>query len=72
MCTVYVFKTSVETDEQVQRVGASLKTITEISKWNFDLQDCDHILRIEAKQLDTARIGNAVGLLGFHCEQLSD
>jgi hypothetical protein len=64
---VYVFKTTVKSKAAVRRVALSLDKIACISKWNFDLQDCDHILRIEANEIDTSMICDALNAFGFNC-----
>lgn len=72
MNTVYVIKSSVGTREEVQEVARALNKLAGISKWNFDMQDCDRILRVEADGLDLIKLGNVMGLLGFSCEELPD
>jgi hypothetical protein len=37
MITVFVFKTSVETDEEVPCIAPLLNSTTGVLKWNFDL-----------------------------------
>jgi len=68
---VYVFKTSVSTKSDVERLKPHLDRFPDC-KWNFDLEDCDKILRIDAtKELSEA----AAGILrdnGFYCEELGD
>jgi len=46
MKTVLVFKTSVTTTGQISRISLFLDNLMDKSeKWNFDLEDCDNILR---------------------------
>jgi hypothetical protein len=45
---VEVFKTDVESFAKAQFVTRNLKELIPHAKINFDLDDCDHILRIEA------------------------
>jgi hypothetical protein len=72
MPTVYVFKTTIETEQQAAEIGVSLNAIEAIAKWNFDLQDCDRILRIEAVQLEATRVCDMLKQSGFDCEELPD
>jgi hypothetical protein len=67
---VYVFKTSVQFKKQIKHIGQQLDTITEIQKWNFDLEDCDKILRIETTKLKPIKITNLLNSLGFVCNEL--
>lgn len=71
---IHVFRTSVETDEHVQRVGAALSNeLVQGAEWNFDLEDCDHILRVTNGCSETAsRCRRALELNGFTCEELTD
>ncbi len=44
---VEIFKTSIESREQSETVKQDLLTLFPSAKINFDLDDCDRILRIE-------------------------
>ena len=67
---VYVFKTSVKFKKQIKEIAQELDKITEIQKWNFDLEDCDKILRIETTKLKPKEITNLLNSLGFNCNEL--
>ena len=56
MKTVLVFKTSVTTTGQISPLLDNL--IDKSEKWNFDLEDCDNILWVEAISLQAAAINN--------------
>lgn len=67
---VYIFKTSVKTKKKAKVVAAHLNCIVKIDKWNFDFQDCDNILRIEAKNLKPLIIITLLKSLDFDCTEL--
>ncbi len=67
---VYVFKTSVKYKYQIKEIGLQLTNIIQIQKWNFDLQDCDNILRIEASSLETEIICQLLTTLNYTCIEL--
>ena len=67
---VYVFKTSVKFKKHIKEIAQELDKITEIQKWNFDLEDCDKILRIEITKLKPIKITNLLNSLGFECNEL--
>ena len=67
---VYVFKTTVTTKKAIKTVVTSLDKMLFISKWNFDLSDCDNILRIESNNLDIEIICKLLNSLGFDCIEL--
>ncbi len=64
---IYVFKTSVDNQTKFESASALLNQLLPESKWNFDLEDCDNILRIDSEL-------NAVELLQnntvFECIEL--
>ncbi len=45
---IYVFKTSVEKIDLVKYLSAELNVLLPDSKWNFDLEDCDNIFRVDS------------------------
>lgn len=71
MQTVLVFKTSVKEHDEVKQLRPLLnKLICQNGKWNFDLEDCDNILRVETQQLKPMHISATLQQLGFYCEEL--
>ncbi len=69
--TVLVFKTSVENKEEISRLKPILNTVmTKNDFWNFDLEDCDNILRIETNHLQPESVLGLLGMHGFYCEEL--
>jgi len=67
---VLVFATSVEKPRQVSRVKPLLTAVPSINDWNFDLEDCDNILRIEAKDVSPRYIESLLQTAGFECREL--
>ena len=47
---IFVFKTSVKTKTQIKKLQPHIDKILPKAKWNFDLEDCDKILRIDIKE----------------------
>lgn len=45
---IYVFKTSVDTKSKLEFASALLYELLPEALWNFDLEDCDNILRIDS------------------------
>ena len=73
MKTVLVFKTSVTTSRKVGRVKPVLDNLLDKSeRWNFDLEDCDHILRVEAISVQASVIMANLRKAGFACAELED
>ena len=67
---VLVFMTSVECTEQVNEVQPLLTAVPAISQWNFDLEDCDNILRIEADDVSPRYIESLLHRAGYNCREL--
>ncbi len=73
MRTVLVFKTSITSYEKANRVKGLLDNLMDTyEKWNFDLEDCDHILRVEAVSVHPSTIIKHLESAGFACEELKD
>jgi len=67
---VLVFKTSVSKRTQISKVKTLLKRIPAINQWNFDLEDCDNVLRIVAEGLSPRQIESVLHTAGFECQEL--
>ncbi|MFH6993710.1 hypothetical protein [Flavobacterium sp. FlaQc-48] len=46
---IYVFKTTVDSKSKLEFANALLQEVLPDALWNFDLEDCDNILRIECE-----------------------
>ncbi|MEN2489955.1 hypothetical protein AAYQ05_19285 [Flavobacterium sp. B11] len=46
---IYVFKTSVDSEAKFESASALLNELLPDSLWNFDLEDCDNILRVDSE-----------------------
>jgi hypothetical protein len=45
---IYIFKTTVDSKSKLEFATALLSELLPHALWNFDLEDCDNILRIES------------------------
>lgn len=50
--TVKIFKTNVRNDKDAAKIATALITQYPLYKINFDLEDCDNILRVEVDQFE--------------------
>ena len=64
---IEVFRTNVKTKKNAARVISLIKTRLPGGKINFDLKDCDKILRIEAKEIQVQPILKLLQNSGFTC-----
>lgn len=67
---ILVFKTNIDTKDKILIIEPILNNILGKSKWNFDLEDCDNVLRIDTAKNSTQLIIKKLTALGFHCEEL--
>jgi len=70
MKMVEVFKTNVQEDFQAQQLVNVLLRHFPDSKINFDLEDCDKVLRVEGRNLVTVKLVTLVEENGFSCREL--
>jgi len=71
--TILVFRTSVTTLMDVRRLKSSLDhLIYPGDRWNFDLEDGDHILRVESLSVTASAIISIVEEVGYMCSELED
>jgi hypothetical protein len=69
---VEVFKTNVKELKVSKQIIQMLLEQFPSHKINFDLSDCDKVLRIEGKHISADRIIELIHANGFHCEVLFD
>jgi hypothetical protein len=70
MLRVEVFKTDVQEDGQAKALIASLSEFLPGCSINFDLDDCDRILRVEGETVVACEIERIVLQNGFECKCL--
>jgi hypothetical protein len=67
---IFVFKTSVKTKIQAKQLKQHIYKILPKAKCNFDLEDCDKILRIESEKNIVLRIIDLLKIHKHSCEEL--
>ena len=67
---VEVFKTNVQRKTQSKMLLSILSEAFPSLKINFDLSDCDKVLRVEGDNMEALRIMMLVKEYGFNCEVL--
>lgn len=71
---VEVFKTNVCSPKDARRIIKSLTALKPVYKINFDLEDCDKILRVEgknAREIDIQQVMALVKKANFEIEVIS-
>ncbi len=67
---VEAFKTNVQKKTQSKMLLCILSETFPSFKINFDLSDCDRVLRVEGNTIEALRIMVLVKEYGFKCERL--
>lgn len=67
---IYVFKTTVKTKAAVRKLTPHIEEVLPKAGWNFDLADCDNILRIDSEENTVVSIIDLLKIHNFHCEEL--
>ncbi|WP_430906826.1 hypothetical protein [Maribacter sp. 2-571] len=71
MKTVSVFKTSVNKKQDIKRIRPLLnRLIATNGRWNFDLEDCDRILRVESQVCLENEVINLLRYCNHECQAL--
>lgn len=70
MRIVEVFKTNVREPAESQRLIGQLLAHLPGRRINFDLSDCDRILRVEGESVCPETVARILHTAGFHCEVL--
>lgn len=72
MNRIEIFKTNIQEQSQAEEVRGALINILPDARINFDLDDCDKILRIENLNFNSSVIVSVVEELGFLCKVMPD
>ena len=67
---VEVFKTNVLTKKKAKMMLSLLSKTYPALKINFDLPDCDKILRVQGNNTSAEKIIELINANGFRCEVL--
>jgi len=67
---VEVFKTNVQQPETARQLARYILELFPVKRVNFDLHDCDNILRVEGDSFSVWQIIAAVNANGYQAELL--
>jgi hypothetical protein len=67
---VEVFRTNVKEVTEADQIIKQLQSQSPLCSVNFDLEDCDCILRIEGTNIDMHSIKDMLLRMGYECEAL--
>ena len=70
---IFIFKTTVHTFTEAAHLEPLLQEIiSPTGSWNFDLEDCDRILKINGPAGTQQKVIHLLNGHGFVCEELAD
>ena len=69
---ILVFKTNISTSSLARRSKRELNKLLPEGTWNFDLEDCDKILRVDCKSDLSDRLKREMNKFGIEIEDLPD
>lgn len=69
---IEVFKTNLQDIQQSLKLLSKLRQCFSKLRFNFDLEDCNKILRVEGKNVHINKITKILLLEGYLCELLED
>ncbi len=67
---VEVFKTNIKDKRSAKKVLDSLSNLLPDCEINFDLTDCDNVLRIKGIMIIPTKIAAQLREMGYECELL--
>lgn len=67
---ILVFKTSVKSQSQIKKLKPHIDKILPTEKWNFDLEDCDKILRVDCEENIVLTVIDLLNIHCYSCEEL--
>lgn len=67
---ICIFKTSVKNKKDIRKLKPYLNGLLPGGQWNFDLEDCDKILRVESQDPLSQSLIGLLAEMGFDCVEL--
>ena len=67
---LHIFKTNINTVEQIKKADLFLSTHSKVKKWNIDIEDSDKVLKIETCPLEINDVIISLKPFNIYCEAL--
>ncbi len=67
---IFIFKTNIRTEFDRLRIKNVLDASQKVLKWNVDMDDVDHVLRVVSDALTPEQIISVIDYVGFECSEL--
>lgn len=69
---ILVYKTNINNKSKAKKIKSKLDELLSNSTWNFDLEDCDNILRVVSEKNVSKILKEELKRLGIEIEPLPD
>jgi hypothetical protein len=69
---ILIFKTDIANRYHYSNASQVLQNIPGILRWTVDMEDVDHVLRIETLHLEPANIEKPLAQAGYYCREMED
>lgn len=69
---ILVYKTNIDSKSKAKQLQPKLNKLLSNSTWNFDLEDCDNILRVVSNKDVSKILKEELKKLGIEIEPLPD
>jgi hypothetical protein len=70
LSNIFIFKTNIQTEFDKLRIKNVLDASQKVLKWNVDMDDVDHVLRVVSDSLTPEQIISVLDYVGFECTEL--
>ena len=69
---IFIFKTNISHPSEVEILKPLINKRFPNETWNFDLEDCDKIFRIDSDNMNSAlKVSLFFKTLGYDCDELN-
>lgn len=69
---ILIFKTDIANRWHLHTAQKIFNGLQGILKWNVDVEDIDHVLRVEANDIAPTHIEQVFAQAGYYCEEMKD
>ena len=69
---ILIFKTDIANRWHSAALHPILNQVPGIIKYSVDVEDIDHVLRIETQNVKAPQIKNMLTQAGYYCEEMED
>lgn len=69
---ILIFKTDIADRWHLNAAQQLINGLQGILKWNVDMEDVDHVLRVEANNVAPTHIEQVLAKAGYYCEEMKD